>query len=76
MESRFMVEKISPRAGSELGTAGSVGQRLIDLATGNPNRQRGSSKTYGIRTSRTKRQLAPRHLAQMKRRTKTIRLIF
>ena len=35
--SPFTVEKISPRAGIELGTARSVGQRLIHLATGAPS---------------------------------------
>ena len=33
----FMVEKISPRAGLEPGTARSVGQRLTHFATGTPN---------------------------------------
>ena len=37
MEPPFTVEKISPRAGIELGTARSVGQRLTHLATGAPN---------------------------------------
>ena len=34
MEPLFTVEKISPRAGLELGTARSVGQRLTHCATG------------------------------------------
>ena len=34
MEPRFTVEKISPRAGLDLGTDGSAGQRLTHWATG------------------------------------------
>ena len=33
----FMVEKISPRAGLEPGTARSVGQRFTHFVTGTPN---------------------------------------
>ena len=36
----FTVEKISPQAGLELGTAGSVGHRLTNRVTGAPLRIR------------------------------------
>ena len=42
----FTVEKISPRAGHELGTARSASQRLAHRATGVPRRGRNGSSRY------------------------------